>query len=43
VFDSTVLSKIFGKRDKVTGAWRELHNEKLRGLCSSLGIIPVIA
>ena len=34
---------VFGKRDKVTGAWRGLHNEKLRGLCSSLVIIRVIA
>jgi len=34
---------MLGRRDKVTGAWRGLHNEKLRGLCFSLGIIQVIA
>ena len=42
MFDSRVLSKIFGK-DKVTGVWRALHNEKLLGLCSSLDVIQVIA
>jgi hypothetical protein len=33
VFENRVLSKIRGpKRDKVTGEWRGLHNEKLYDL-----------
>jgi hypothetical protein len=35
--------RIFGiKRDKVTGEWRELHNEELRNLYSSPSIIRMI-
>jgi hypothetical protein len=35
VFENSVLRRIFGpKRDKVTGGWRELHNEELRMLYS---------
>jgi len=35
--------RIFGsKRDEVTGAWRELHNEELNDLYSSPHIIWVI-
>jgi hypothetical protein len=30
------------KRDEVTGGWRKLHNEELRGLYSSPGIVRVI-
>jgi hypothetical protein len=30
------------KRDEVTGGWRNLHNEELHGLYSSLSIIRVI-
>jgi hypothetical protein len=38
-----VLSKLFGpKRDEVTGAWRKLHKEELRDLCSSPSIIRII-
>jgi hypothetical protein len=38
-----VLRRIFGpKRDEVTGAWRKLHNEKLRNLYSSPSIIRII-
>jgi len=43
VFEKTVLWKIFGpKRDKVTGEWRKLHNEKLGDLYSSPIIIQGI-
>jgi hypothetical protein len=36
VFENRVLRRIFGpKRDKVTGEWRKLHNEKLHNLYSS--------
>jgi hypothetical protein len=35
--------RIFGpKRDEVTGEWRKLHNEELRGLYSSPSIIRII-
>jgi hypothetical protein len=35
--------RVFGpKRDEVTGAWRKLHNEELRDLCSSPSIIRII-
>jgi hypothetical protein len=38
-----VLRRIFGpKRDKVTGEWRKLHNEKLNGLYSLPNIVRVI-
>jgi hypothetical protein len=40
VFENRVLRRIFGpKRDEVTGEWRKLHNEELRGLHSSPSII----
>jgi hypothetical protein len=43
VFENRVLRRIFGpKRDEVTGAWRKLHNEELRGLYSSPSIIRII-
>jgi hypothetical protein len=43
VFENRVLRRIFGpKRDEVTGEWRKLHNEELRDLYSSLGIIRII-
>jgi hypothetical protein len=33
VFENRVLRRIFGpKRNKVTGDWRKLHNEKLHKL-----------
>jgi hypothetical protein len=42
VFENRVLSKIFGpKKDKVTGEWRKLHDQKLIDL-SSPKIIRVI-
>jgi hypothetical protein len=43
VFENRVLRRIFGpKRDEVTGGWRKLHNEELRGLHSSPSTIRVI-
>jgi hypothetical protein len=40
VFENRVLTIIFGpKRNDVTGEWRKLHNEELRNLYSSPGII----
>jgi hypothetical protein len=43
VFENRVLRRIFGpKRDEVKGGWRTLHNEELRDLYSSLGIIRMI-
>jgi len=43
VFENRVLRRIFGsKRDKVTGEWRKLHNEKLNNLYSSPNIVRVI-
>jgi hypothetical protein len=43
VFENRVLSRIFGpKRNGVMGRWRKLHNEELRDLCSSPGIISMM-
>jgi hypothetical protein len=43
VFEKRVLRRIFGqKRDRVTGEWRKLHNEKLCDLYSSPSIIRMI-
>ena len=43
VFENGVLRRIFGpKRDKVTGEWRKLHNEELKGLYLSPNIVRVI-
>jgi hypothetical protein len=43
VFENRVLWRIFGpKRDEVTGEWRNLHNEELRDLYSSLNIIRIM-
>ena len=42
VFENGVLRRIFGpKRDEVTGEWRKLHNEELKGLYSP-SIVRVI-
>ena len=43
VFQNRVLRRIFQpKRDKVTGEWRELHNEALSNLYYSPNIVQVI-
>jgi hypothetical protein len=43
MFENRVLRRIFGpKRDRVTGGWRKLHNEKLNNLYSSPNIIRII-
>jgi len=43
MFENRVLRRIFGpKRDKVTGDWRKLRNEKLNNLYSSPNIVRVI-
>ena len=43
VFQNGMLRRIFGpKRDEVTGEWRKLHNEELKGLYSSPNIVRVI-
>ena len=43
VFENRILRRIFGpKRDEVTGEWRKLQNEELKGLYSSPNIVRVI-
>jgi hypothetical protein len=43
VFENRVLRRIFGpNRDRVTGGWRELHNEELHNLYSSPNIIRIM-
>jgi hypothetical protein len=43
VFENRVLRRIFGPgRNEVTGEWRELHNEKLSDLYSSVDISRLI-
>jgi hypothetical protein len=43
VFENRVLKRIFGqKRDEMTGGWKKLHNEELRDLYSSPGIIKMM-
>src|SRR5215470_7174856 len=43
VFENRVLRRVFGpKRDEVTGEWRKLHNEELKGLYSSPSIVQVV-
>jgi hypothetical protein len=43
VFENRVLRNVFGpKRDEVTGEWRQLRNEELNDLYSSLNIVRVV-
>jgi len=42
VFEKSVLRRIFGPKDEITGEWRKLHNEELNELYSSPNIIQVI-
>jgi hypothetical protein len=43
VFENRVLRRILGpKRDEVTGGWRKLHKEELRGLYSTPSIIRIV-
>jgi len=43
VFENSVLRRIIGPwRDEVTGECRELHNEELNDIYSSLNIVRVI-
>jgi hypothetical protein len=43
VFENRLLSRIFEpKRDKVTGDWRNLHNEELHNMYSSPSTIRMI-
>jgi hypothetical protein len=43
VVENRVLRRILGpKRDEVTGEWREVHNEELKGLYSLPNIVRVI-
>jgi hypothetical protein len=43
VFENGVLRRIFGpKREEVTGEWRKLHNEELKGFYASLNIVQVM-
>jgi hypothetical protein len=43
VFENRALRRIFGpKRDKLTGEWRNLHNEELIDLYFSPNIVRLI-
>jgi hypothetical protein len=43
VFENRVLRRIFvPMREEVKEGWRKLHNEELRNLCSSSGIVRII-
>jgi hypothetical protein len=41
-FENSVLSKIFEPKRDEDVSWRELHNDELRSLYSSLNIVRVI-
>jgi hypothetical protein len=43
VFENRVLRRIFGpKGEEETGGWRQLHNEEIHSLYSSLSIIRMV-
>jgi hypothetical protein len=43
VFENRVIRRIFGpKREEVIGEWRNVHNEEIHSLYSSLDIIRQI-
>jgi hypothetical protein len=43
VFENKVLRRVFGpKKDKATGEWRKLHNEKLNDLYSLPNTVRVV-
>jgi hypothetical protein len=42
VFENSVLRRIFGSKNFVTGEWRKLHNEELHKLYSFPNIIRQI-
>jgi len=43
VFENRVLRRVFEpKRDKMTGEWRNVHNEELNDLYCSPNIVRVI-
>ena len=43
MFENRVLRRVFGpKSDEVTGEWRKLHMEELRGLYSLPNIVRVV-
>jgi len=43
VFENRVLRRVLGSnRDEVTGEWRKLHNEELRGFYSLPNIVRVV-
>jgi transcription termination factor 2 len=39
VFENRVLKRIFGPKREVDGPWRNLHNDELHSLYSSLNIV----
>jgi hypothetical protein len=41
VFENRVLRRIFGPRRVEGRLWREMHNDELHNLCSSLNIVRV--
>jgi hypothetical protein len=43
MLENRAMRRIFRpKRDEVTGEWRKLHNEELRDLYSSSGVIRIM-
>jgi hypothetical protein len=40
--ENSVMRRIFGPKNEITGGWRNLHNEELHNLYPSADIIKVI-